>query len=144
MKPPDDFLPSSTVFFPLFLYLSLSSDFFGAAPAESWLPASHAALLLGEWRANQCVLTKGEEHSESQLFPEAMGNEEVGETEGDSAERERGEGVDNMFPLLLYTERNNMITAALTCSKYSADNSSQPCTNAAIHNNRASGTYYSH
>lgn len=48
---------------------------------------------------------RGEEHSESQLFPQAMGNKEV----GDSAERERerGEGVDNMFPLLLNTERNN-------------------------------------
>lgn len=92
MKPPDDFL--SPCFF--------SSDFFRAAPAESWLPAPHAALLLGERGANQCVLTKGEEHSESQLFPQATGNEEVGETEGDSAERGRGEGADNMFPLLLY------------------------------------------
>lgn len=38
--------------------------------------------------------------------------------EADSAAgRERGEGVDNMFPLLPYTGRNNMITATLTRSK---------------------------
>lgn len=60
---------------------------------------------------------RGEEHSESQLFPQAMGNKEV----GDSAERERGEGVDNMFPFLVNTEGNNMITAVLTCSEYDAD-----------------------
>lgn len=48
------------------------------------------------------MLTKGEEHSESQLFPQAKSNEEVGETERDNAERARGKGVDNMFPLLLY------------------------------------------
>ncbi|KAK2884689.1 hypothetical protein Q8A73_021163 [Channa argus] len=83
----------------------------------------------GELRANQCMLTKGEEHSESQLFPQAMGNEEVGETEGDNADRTRGKGVDNMFPLLLYTERNNMITAALACSRYNRDSSSLHCTN---------------
>lgn len=57
------------------------------------------------------MLTKGEELSESQLFPQAMGNEEVGKTEGDSTERERVEGFDNMFPLLLYTERNNTTAA---------------------------------
>ena len=34
------------------------------------------------------------------------------ERQRETAERERGKGVDNMFPLLLYTERNNMITAA--------------------------------
>ena len=49
-----------------------------------------------------------------------MDNEDVGETEGDSAERERGERVDNMYPLLP-TERNNMITATLTHSKYNTD-----------------------
>lgn len=50
--------------------------------------------------------------SESQLFPEATGNKEVGEREG---EGERGlKGVDNMFPLLLNGERNNTIAAANT------------------------------
>lgn len=58
---------------------------------------------------------RGEEHSESQLLPQAMGNKEV----GDSDEREGGEGVDNMFPLLLNTKRrNSMITAMLACSEY--------------------------
>lgn len=46
----------------------------------------------------------GEEPSESQPFPQAMGNEEV----GDCAGRERGKGVDNMFPLVLNTEKNSM------------------------------------
>lgn len=68
---------------------------------------------------------RGEEHSESQLFPQAMGNKEV----GDSAERERGEGVDNMFPFLVNTEGNNMITAVLTCSEYDADSTGRRCTN---------------
>lgn len=53
----------------------------------------------------------GEEPLESQPFPQAMGNKEV----GDSAGRERGKGVDNMFPLVLNTERNSMISAALQC-----------------------------
>lgn len=68
---------------------------------------------------------RGEEHSESQLFPQAMGNKEV----GDSAERETGEGVDNMFPFLVNTEGNNMITAVLTCSEYDADSTGRRCTN---------------
>lgn len=42
-----------------------------------------------------------------------MGNEE----EGDGAERKREKGVDNMFPLLVFTGRNN-VTATLKCSSY--------------------------
>lgn len=56
---------------------------------------------------------RGIEHSESQLFPEATGNKE-GETA--AGERHRGEGVDNMFPLLLNAERTNMITGMLARS----------------------------
>lgn len=55
--------------------------------------------------------------------------------------RERGEGVDNMFPLLRDTEGNNMITATLTCSKHNSDSLKCSGRRRLVKRNAANGSF---
>lgn len=80
--------------------------------------------------ASVCTHKRGGEHSESQLFPQAKGDEEVAEMERDRSEimGERGgkrKRFDTMFPFPLYTRRTKRISAAnVSLTLY--DSGSQP------------------
>lgn len=96
------------------------SPFLGGSSSLCWCCCCSCCfcwrpMLLCFWKSREPINVcsqRGTEHSESQPFPQAMSNKEA-----ETAQREtEARGVDNMFPLLLNTERTNMITGMLACS----------------------------
>lgn len=93
--------------------LIFSLRLFWAAPAESWLLAPHAALLWGSREPINVCSQRGKSIQKANCSPRPWAMKKWDR----QRQTVQARGLTTCF-LCCYTERNNMITAPVTCSKY--------------------------